>query len=115
VFTLDRVEDPQKAAITGKLFSHFVIGDITFDILRRLLAAVDRGFIDDLLSLPRWALQRCSPDSFDPQSLDGTSLVEDVYPIFGDVPANRRAAPTFGRSKLGRVYARRLLGFKPQD
>src|SRR5262249_41899514 len=28
VLTLDRAEDLQKAAIIGKLFSHFVIGDI---------------------------------------------------------------------------------------
>lgn len=113
VFTLDRIEDLQKAAITGKLFSHFIMGDIDFDILRRLLVAVDRGFIDDLLSFPRWTIRERLPDNFAPQSLDGTGLVEPVYPVFGDVPANERAAPTFRSSKLGEVYARLLLDFKP--
>jgi hypothetical protein len=113
VLTLDRVEDLQKAAITGKLFSHFITGDIPFDTLRRLLVGVDRAFIDDLLSFPEWALQGRFADGFDPQSLDGTGLVEPVYPVFGDVPANKRAAPTFGYSKLGEVYARLLLGFQP--
>jgi hypothetical protein len=113
VLTLDRVEDLQKAAITGKLFSHFITGDIAFDILRRLLVAVDRAFIDDLLSFPQWALEGRSADSFDPQSLDGTGLVDPVYPVFGDVPANKRAAPTFGCSKLGELYARLLVGFRP--
>jgi hypothetical protein len=113
VFTLDRIEDLQKAAITGKLFSHFIMGDIDFDILRRLLVAVDRGFVDDLLSFPQWAIQGRFSDNFTPQSLDGTGLVEPVYPVFGHVPANERAEPTFRYSKLGKVYARLLLGFKP--
>ena len=114
VLTLDRAEDLHKAAIIGKVFSHFVIGDIPFDVLRRLFVAVDRAFIDDLLSFPQWALQGRSADSFNPQSLDGTGLVEPAYPIFGEVPANQRAAPTFGYSKVGETYARLLLGFQPQ-
>jgi hypothetical protein len=113
VLTLDRSEDLQKAAIIGKLFSHFVIGEIAFDVLRRLLVAVDRAFIDDLLCFPQWALQGRSAETFDPQSLDGTGLVQPVYPVFGQVPANKIAAPTFGYSKLGEVYARLLLGFQP--
>jgi hypothetical protein len=113
VLTLDRSEDLQKAAIIGKLFSHFITGEISLDILRRLMFAVDRAFIDDLLSFPQWAFQRRFPDSFDPQSLDSTGLVEPSYPIFGNVPANRRAAPTFIYSKLGEIYAKLLLGFQP--
>jgi len=113
VLTLDRSEDLQKAAIIGKLFSHFITGEISLYILRRLLFAVDRAFIDDLLSFPRWALERGFADSFDPQSLDGTGLVEPSFPIFGDVATNRRAAPTFIYSKLSEVYAKLLRGFQP--
>ena len=45
VLTLDRAEDLHKAAIIGKVFSHFVIGDIPFD---RIGKAVGEARIDDL-------------------------------------------------------------------
>jgi hypothetical protein len=113
VLALDRADDLQKAAIIGKLFSNFVIGEIAFDILRRLLVVVDRGFIADLLDFPEWALKGQVSESFDPQALDGTGLVNAIYPVFGQVPSNERAAPTFGYSKLGEVYAKLLLNFHP--
>src|SRR5262249_54945653 len=49
VLALDRADDLQKAAIIGHLYSLFVAGEIPFETFRRLLVAVDRGFIGDLL------------------------------------------------------------------
>jgi integrase len=114
VLTLDRVDDLKKAAIIGKLFSHFVAGEITFEILRRMLAAVDRAFIDDLLNFPQWALQQRFADGFDPRSLDGTGLVEPAYARLGGIRSDASAAPQFGYSQLGGVYARLFLGYEPQ-
>jgi hypothetical protein len=114
VLALDRADDLQKTAIIGRLYSHFVAGEIPFDVLRRLLVAVDRAFIDDLLNFPTWALQQRALDSFDPRPLDGTGLVEPVYGRFGEIRVNETAAPKFGCSKLGQIYAKLLLGFEPE-
>ena len=113
VLALDRADDLHKTAIIGRLYSHFVSGEIPFETFRRLLVAVDRAFIDDLLSFPAWALEQRPPDTFDPRSLDGTGLDEPVYGGFGNIPFNETAAPKIGCSKLGEIYAKLLLGFQP--
>jgi len=114
VLALDRADDLQKTAIIGQLYSRFVTQEIPFETLRRLLIAVDRAFIEDLLNFPAWVLQQTAPDTFDPRSLDGTGLVEPVYGRFGDIRVSETAAPKFGYSNLGEIYANLLLGFEPE-
>jgi hypothetical protein len=66
------------------------------------------------LNFPAWVLRQTAPDTFDPRSLDGTGLVEPAYGRFGDIPVSETAAPKFGYSNLGEIYAKLLLGFEPE-
>jgi hypothetical protein len=109
IMALDQADDLQKADILGQLFLHFVSGAIDFAVLRRLMIAADRAFIDDLKSFPGWALQRTSIE-FDPKSLAGTGLVNPAYPPSMD---GYPAIPTYESSKLGEIYAKLLLEFHP--
>lgn len=113
VFALDRADDLKKAAIIGKLFSLFVVNKFDFDTLRRLLMAVDRAFIDDLLNFPNWAMNRGSVLEFDPKALDGSGLIDTVYPVVNLGSGQNNLNPKFGYSELGGIYARLLLGYQP--
>jgi hypothetical protein len=112
VLMLDRADDLTKASIIGELFVKLLERSISLEEFRRLTAAVDRSFVDDLLLFPEWALHG-KTRGFDPRRLDGTGLVERVYPNLGELPINSVAEPSYGYSKIGLKYAKALLGFSP--
>jgi hypothetical protein len=115
VMALNSADDLKKAGIIGKLFSHFILNEIDFETLRRLLVAVNRAFIDDLLNFPRWAMQQNAPDTFDPATLDGTGLVSGVIPIAKASEGYRNLSPIYGHTDLGTKYAKLFLGYHPAE
>ena len=53
VFVLDRLNDLEKPEILAKIFTYFLNEKIDYDGFRRLGAAIDLAFIDDLKGLMR--------------------------------------------------------------
>ena len=114
VMALDRADDFKKAAIIGRLTSLYAAAEFTFDEFRRLLCAIDRAFIDDLLAFPGWALQGEHPPNFDPSSLVNSGLVSPSYQFRAGGNDNQpNVQPLYGRSRLGVTYCKHLLGFRP--
>jgi hypothetical protein len=112
LFSIDRSDSLDKSAIIGRLFYYLVRGEIDFLMLRRLLSAVDKAFIDDLLLLPSYVKAPQGIKEYYPlklNNLEGTGLTETVYP--------KNAINEIGNppkvvvSELGKSYAAFLHGF----
>jgi hypothetical protein len=48
VLLLDRLDDMEKPHMVAQVFAAFVRGKITFEVFRRLAAAIDLGSLEDL-------------------------------------------------------------------
>ena len=111
LFSMDRSDSLEKASIVGHLFFHFITSErneMDTPTFNRLLFAVDRAFIDDLVLLPKHVFQR---HNLRLENLDGTGLTQIVYPT-GTI-AESGDTPKWLMSDLGRKYATFLLGFDP--
>ena len=108
VLALERIDSIAKAEIIGKVFCAFVEQRIQLETLRRLLAAVDRAILDDLLKFPDLAL--ATNPTLDAKAvfadLDGTGLVFDQYPRTSTHP------PKYAPTDLGLLYAKIIKGLK---
>lgn len=51
VLLLDRLDDIEKPDLVAKCFGAYLSGNISFELFRRLAAAIDIAFIDDLKAL----------------------------------------------------------------
>ena len=54
VLILDRLDDLEKPEMIAKICAAYVRDEISFDLFRRLNAAVDIGFIEDLKEFAAW-------------------------------------------------------------
>lgn len=118
IMSLDHIDDLEKAAIVGHLFSKFVLGNFELVTLRRLLTAVDQVFLDDLLLFQKWASGNEWNIGLDRSSLAGTGLVYASYPVVtDDEPYSRTqtAEPEYQVSRLGQLFAECMSDYWPTE
>ena len=107
VLVLDRLDDMEKPPMIARVFAAFVRGKISFDVFRRLAAAIDLGAVDDLKEFvkiqPGASPQRRGADQNTQTlrtNLTRTGLVS--------LPAYHGTAPmlgvTFRENQLGKVF-----------
>jgi hypothetical protein len=110
VFAIDRAEGLQKAAMLGRLLAAYMERTVDFPTFRRLLAAVDRAYIDDLCSFPTWALDDKMVDGFEPTSLEAAGLTRMVMPGINIPDDSENLPQDWHITPLGKHFAEILYG-----
>ncbi len=102
VFSIERADSNEKAKIIGKLFYHYVKGDLNLTDLKRLLFAVDSAFLEDLLLFPSAINHADKKHSYVLESLASTGLVKAIYPSLIDEIGE---SPKFLPTEIGLKYS----------
>jgi hypothetical protein len=100
LLVIERLNDMQKPTWLAKVFAAYLAGEVRASDLRRLAAAIDTAFGDDLIELIT-SPERL-PDNYVPCKMSFAASGLTEISSIGDVPANSR--PGYLVSELGEVF-----------